>query len=193
MVDKYLLFNLEDEEARNLGEVISNPTCKKICNFLAEKEASQSDISSNLDLPLNTVDYNIKKLVRAGLVEKSKDHFWSEKGKKIEMYKIANKLIVISPKKSSNVYSKLKSVVPVVIISGLLTGFVSWYYKSGSVVQQVFDETSKSSSELLANTPTAGSGIASNIVQSSGNPWIWFAIGSLVAILGLVLWNWKRL
>src|SRR3989338_7587132 len=103
MSDKYLMFSLDDEKARNLGEVIANPTCKKIVNLLAEKNSSQSDIARELKLPLNTIDYNIKKLLEAGLIEKSKNFFWSSKGKKIEMYKVANKLIVIQQKKTSAV------------------------------------------------------------------------------------------
>ena len=126
MVEKYLLFSLDDEASKNLGEVIANPTSKKIANFLAEKEASETDISKELGIPLNTVEYNLNNLIRAGLVEKSKTFFWSAKGKKIDMFKVANKLIVISPKKS-NVYSKLKSVVPVVFFSALFTALMLWY------------------------------------------------------------------
>jgi len=126
MVEKYLLFSLEDEKAKKLGEVIANPTSRKIANLLAEKEASETDISKELNIPLNTVEYNLNRLVEAGIVEKSKNFFWSAKGKKIDMFKVANKLIVISPKKT-NVYSKLKSVVPVVFFSALFTAFILWY------------------------------------------------------------------
>jgi len=70
-------------------------------------------------MPINSVQYNVEKLLESGIIE-STNSFWSVKGKKMPSYKVANKLIVISPKKS-NIYSKLKTIVPVVISSALLT------------------------------------------------------------------------
>src|SRR3989344_5622785 len=99
MPSKYLLLDLNDEKAKHLADVLSNETCKKILNLLAENELSANKLSLALNLPLNTITYNIKKLLSSGLIEKSR-HFWSVKGKKIETYKLANKNIVISPKRT---------------------------------------------------------------------------------------------
>lgn len=154
MTEKYLLFSLDDEKSKNLGEVIANPTSKKIANFLAEKEASETDISKELGIPLNTVEYNLNRLIKAGIVEKSKTFFWSSKGKKIDTFKVANKLIVISPKKS-NVYSKLKSVVPVVFFSALFTALIIWYNNLQS--QPSFIATEKAGSVAGAAAPSATS------------------------------------
>ena len=71
MTEKYLLFNLDDDRAKKLGEVISNSTARKIVNFLAEKESSETEISKSLGLALNTIEYNLKKLLEAGMIEKS--------------------------------------------------------------------------------------------------------------------------
>ena len=102
MTKKYLLFNLEDDKAKVLGEVISNPTCKKIVNYISEaNDVSESEIAKALNLPANTVNYNIKNLVEAGLIETGKNWMWSVKGKKVLKYKVANKKIIISPKNSS--------------------------------------------------------------------------------------------
>ena len=91
------MISLEDEKSRKLGEAISNPTCKKIISLLAEKELSATEISREIKIPMNTLDYNLKKLISSGIIEKSK-HFWSVKGKKIPTYKVVNKVIVIQPK-----------------------------------------------------------------------------------------------
>ena len=98
MADKYINVDLDDPRTSNIGEVISNPSCKKILGLLAEKEMSESDIAQTLKIPLNTVGYNIKKLIDSGLIEKSKNYFWSVKGKRISTYRVSNKKIVISPK-----------------------------------------------------------------------------------------------
>ena len=194
MADKYLLFSLDDEKAKNLGDVISSSTARKIVNFLAEQEASETEISKSLGLALNTAEYNLKKLLEAGIIEKSKKFFWSKKGKKINIYKVANKLIVIAPKKS-RVYSKLKSVVPVVLISAILTAFIAWYSRTRVFMQKAAEKTVEKAGEEIATTTTAGE-VAEKLTETVlvYQPiWLWFLIGSLVAIIAFLIWNWKRL
>lgn len=195
MAEKYLLFSLDDEASKRLGEVISNPTCKKIANLLAEKELSEKDIADELRIPLNTVGYNIKKLLEAGIAEKAKAHFWSVKGKRIETYRIVNKLIVISPKKS-NIYSKLKGIVPVALISGILAAFISWYYKSVQLAsyggQKAVEKAAEYAGEASISAPAASTAVEfiQNIPHTE---WIFFALGSLVAVTAFLIWNWKKL
>lgn len=204
MTEKYLLFSLEDEESRKLGEVISNPTCKKIVNLLAEKELSENDVATELKIPLNTVDYNIKKLLAAGIIEKSKNFFWSVKGRRIENYRVANKLIVISPKKS-NIYSKLKGILPATLICGILTLFIAWYYRfynSASYIENKVLEGNiplpSYSQDLVSGVASSASGISLNVLTSiqtsvASSFWLWFLAGALVAIITFLAWNWKKL
>jgi len=204
MTEKYLLFSLDDEKSKKLGEVISNPTCKKIVNLLSEKDLSEADISRELSMPINTVEYNLKKLLEAGVVEKKKEFFWSRKGKKIDIYQVANKLIVISPKKSSSVYGKLKSIVPVAVVSGILTSIIAWYYR-----QQVFVPIANQAAEQARDNALkiASSGAAVPAASSISLPetcqaiqtmtsslsWEWFLVGSLLTIVIFLIWNWKKL
>lgn len=97
MVETSLNIDLNDPRAAKIADVLSNKTCKKIISALSEEELTETDLAKKLKIPLNTVDYNVKKLVSAGLIE-STSHFWSVKGKKIPSYKLANKKIIISPK-----------------------------------------------------------------------------------------------
>ena len=191
MAEKYIAVDLNDENSERIAEILGNKTCKKILNLLSEKELSEGDIAKELKIPLNTVDYNVKKLADSGLIDKAKNFFWSVKGKKIGTYKIANKLIVISPKKS-NVYSKLKGIVPVILISGILTAFVAWYSKvkffAGEGLQKVAEAGEK---DLIA--PATQEAISKGMAALYLNPWIWFLIGSLMAIIAFILWNWKKL
>jgi DNA-binding transcriptional ArsR family regulator len=196
MTEKYLLFSLDDEKSKKLGEVISNPSCKKIVNFLAEREASASEIASELGMPLNTAEYNIDKLVSAGIIERVSGFFWSTKGKKIDKYKVVNKLIVISPKKG-NVYSKLKGIVPAVLISALATGAIAWYYKAQLGVQSTADRAAESAGGMLAAAPAQATAqqatVQAQAILSSLSPWVWFAFGGLIMLLILLVWNWKKL
>ena len=127
------MVSLEDERAGKLANVLGNATSKKILSLLTEKEASVSEAAKQLSLPLNTVDYNIKNLLGAGLIEEKK-HMWSVKGKKIPVYALSNKYIIISPRKSFA--SRIKMSIPVVLIAGIFTGFIVWMMRAGTFMQE---------------------------------------------------------
>jgi len=190
MAEKYLLFSLDDDRAKKLGDVISNSTCRKIVNFLAENEASEGEVAKELKIPINTVEYNLKKLLLAGIIEKDK-FFWSRKGKKIDIYKVANKLIVISPKKAS-VYSKLKGIVPVVLISGFIAFLIALYSKLGNLFLSA-DRVANLAGEKAVTLPEAAEKAASVAVSGGLGAWFWFLVGAIVAIIVFVVWNWKKL
>jgi len=117
MDDKYILLGMGDERSKHVAEVLGNKTCKKILDFLSEtNEASEKDISDGLGIPLNTVEYNLNKLKKSGLVISSKNFFWSRKGKKIPMYKLAKKHIIISPSKKPSL-TALKAILPILLIA----------------------------------------------------------------------------
>jgi len=100
MTEKYISVNMDDEKITQIAEILSNKTCKKILDYLAEKEASEGDISRDLKIAISTIEYNLDKLIDAGLVKENKNFFWSVKGKKIKTYGLANKKIIISTKRS---------------------------------------------------------------------------------------------
>ena len=199
MAEKYIMLSLEDAKIKKIAEVLGNKTCKRILDFLAEiSEASETDISKSLGLPVNTIEYNIKKLEGCGLVEKSKNFFWSRKGKKIGMYKLAKKHIVISHKTKPS-YSKLKSIVPVVLISGILAFTIRMFYSLKAktpVLEAKTEEAFLRAAESAAGaTETAGT---QNIILQADKifalpAWIWFLAGAFIALLVLLIINWRKL
>ena len=192
MPSKYLLLDLNDEKAKHLADVLSNETCKKILNLLAENELSANKLSLALNLPLNTITYNIKKLLSSGLIEKSR-HFWSVKGRKIETYKLANKNIVISPKRT--IANKLKSIMPLVLISGILTYIVYFFNKA----EIVFQKTSERAEMLANKTAPAAASFAEEALNntilriSQQNPALWFGLASLIVIIAFLIWFWRKI
>src|SRR3989338_1211465 len=112
MAEHSIQVDLDDPRAKAIADVLGNKTCKKILELFATKEeVSESDVASSLDIPLNTAGYNMKKLLDAGLVEKSNKFFWSTKGKRITTYRLSNKRIIISPKKMIG--------IPAMVIAGI--------------------------------------------------------------------------
>ena len=179
---KYIAISLDDERAKDIAEIISNKTAKKILNILAEKELSESDIASSLNIPLNTVGYNIKKLVNSSLIEKTKTFFWSTRGKKIPTYKLANKSILISTKQ------KIKGILPAAVISFITAVGIKLFFtfQQNSIMKTAsVNESVLAGAEAIQKTP--------EIIQASqsSNIWLFFLLGSLTALLIFLILNWR--
>ncbi len=182
MEEKYILFSMEDERLKDLSEALSNRSCKKIINLLSEKELTETDIARELNVPLNTIDYNIKKLVSTGLIEKT-SHFWSIRGKKMPVYRLSNKKIIISPKKSISIRSLLISIIG--------TGLISWIMREYSLRKSskeiIVQETLlKSQDSIFSATAIEEGGreIISNVTQIGFfAPWQWFLFGAWLGII----------
>lgn len=212
MVEKFILMDMNDERSKKISEVLGNKTCKKIIDYLSEvKEASEKDISDKLGVPINTIEYNLKKLIESGLVEKTKNFFWSVKGKKIDMYRLSNKKILISPR------TFVKGIIPA-FIGVILTAFgikvlsdklnYSSVNQATDVSRAVGSGASQASNAVVSSAPSIAekvSGVAGSYTPTpvdqlqsvcsninsviNTEVWAWFLLGGLVAILIILLWN----
>jgi DeoR/GlpR family transcriptional regulator of sugar metabolism len=198
--DNYMLISLDDSKSKSIAEVIGSKTCKKIISYLSEnKEASQKDLSDALDIPLNTMEYNIKKLLDSGFIQKTKNFFWSKKGKKIIMYELSNKSIVISHKKK--ISEKIKSIIPAFILTAVGT-FAVWTYEKIKLGTETLAKSAPTTNYDDAALAMAESGnrVAETIPpqdllpMTQGTPlWIWFLIGSLITLFVISIVNWRKL
>ncbi|RJQ17277.1 ArsR family transcriptional regulator [Candidatus Woesearchaeota archaeon] len=114
--ESFMLVSLEESKAKQLAQVISNDTSRKILDFLAKKEASETEISKALNVPLSTIHYNLQQLQTANLVKVEEFHY-SKKGKEINHYKLSNKLIIIAPKETFGLREALKKILPITILT----------------------------------------------------------------------------
>jgi len=176
MEEKHIMVSLGDKNVKEIGEVIGNKTCNKILEFLAGEDGTVTDISRALKIPLNTVDYNVKKLVSAGLIEKS-SHWWSVKGKKMPVYRVSNRKIIISPRKS---FAKVFAWV--VGLTGLTALTIKQF------IGNIFREYSYTTGPLIKSTrdnvvflETASGGFLNTLAGIS--PWSWFLIGAWFAVV----------
>ena len=130
--EKFLLVSLKESKAKKLAQVISNETCRKILDYLAEKEATETELAKKLTIPISTAHYNLKCLMDGGLVIADEFHY-SEKGKEVLHYKLANKYIIIAPKTVYGIKEKLKSVLPVTLLVAATAGIIQFVQnKTGS-------------------------------------------------------------
>ena len=144
---------------------------------------------------MNTIEYNLKKLVLAQLVEKTKKFFWSKKGKKIPTYKLSNKSIIISPK-SSKVSSKIKTIVPIVAASAIGAFLIQRFLAVKETVAptlmrqtDTFAQAGAKVAETAANSDLHEA-VFNSSLQGIG---LWFLFGALFAVLLILIINWRKL
>src|SRR3989338_6250089 len=107
----FLLLSMEDDKIKKISNVISNESCRKIMDCLSNKEATETELSEKLEIPISTVHYNLQQLIDTGLISADEYHY-SQKGKEVNHYRLANKYIIIAPKKTFGIKEKLKSMLP---------------------------------------------------------------------------------
>ena len=198
--------DLDDPRTEKIGEVIGNKTSKRILGALAEKEMSESELSTELGMAMNTIGYNVKKLEDAGLIEKVSGFLWSVKGKRIHKYRIANRKIVISPK------SFTRGIVPTVLISGAIALGIKVFYSGAQKAQTAVSYGADSAvsegagvAGSVAPAVAEGGRIAGEIVPevaggsgiypalaSAPDVWAWYLLGAMTALLIFLLWNWRK-
>jgi DNA-binding transcriptional ArsR family regulator len=182
-----IMVDLDDPKTEQIAEVLSNKSCKAIVSALSEREMNATELASELELPLNTIGYNLQKLVDAGLVEKSRNFFWSIKGKKIVSYRVANKKIVIFPR------TGIKGVIPAILIAGIIAVLIKILGAGSFAGRNIKSEFADSGGMLQSASSIESSGIkVYSYFGSTPNAWIWFLAGALIAIAIFLLWNWRK-
>ena len=183
----FLLVSLEESQSKQLAEVLSNDTSRKLIDYLSEHEdATETGLSKTLNIPLPTVHYNLQKLKEAQLVTVEEFHY-SKKGREVDHYKLANKYIIITPKPVKGIINALKSILPVSVIFAGITFIIAF----------VADSQKLMSAKIATSTPTFATEASRTISESAPmvqavEPalpfWAWFLLGGIVMfILFIVL------
>jgi len=206
--NSFLLVSLKEDKAKELAQVISNDSCRKILDYLADKEdATESELAEKLVVPISTVHYNLKHLVKGGLVMVEEFHY-SEKGKEVNHYKLANKYIIIAPKTTHGIKEKLRSILPVSLLALIGAGFIQAYSRyfrpsfgamkaAPAVMEQAVGGADKAAAPLMEAAAEGGANavierapeVVQTVVQAAPNYALWFLIGSLFVIVLLVIFE----
>jgi len=192
--DSFILISLKDDKAKKLGELLGNPTAKRILELLAKKEYTATDIAKELNLPLSTIHYNLTNLEQAKLVLAEEFHY-SAKGKEVKHYKLANKMVIITPDQpSESIIAKLKKILPVAVIAATVTTAVQWYWNASTAVQETASEAAMLMAAPMREAvtektmeDTAMFAQEAVVAQSSANLVWLFAVVAMATILGYFL------
>ena len=209
----FLLVSLKEDKAKELAQVISNDSCRKILDYLADKEDStETELAKKLGIPISTVHYNLKHLVKGGLVMVEEFHY-SEKGKEVNHYKLANKYIIIAPRTTYGIKEKLKSILPVSLLALVGAGFIHMYTKyfrpatfgamnavAPAVMEKAAMDVVPAAEPLMEAAADEGARAfmerapeaVTNAVQSAPNYALWFLMGCLFVIVLVVVFEWIK-
>ncbi|MBN2368518.1 helix-turn-helix domain-containing protein [Candidatus Woesearchaeota archaeon] len=193
--ESFLLVSLKEDDAKQLAQVLSNDTSRKILDYLSKKDnATESELAEGLNMPISTVHYNLGHLVTSKLI--NDDHFtYSKKGKEMVHYSLSNKYVIIAPRSTEGLKEKLRGILPlftaVLAVSAGIRFIPSLF--AGSV-------NSLPKQELLAATDMAESAgvMAMRSIPETGVkamdfvlPYsqiaLWFFIGGVFTILALLV------
>ncbi len=190
MVDKYILVSLDEKKSKDLANVISNDTSRKILDYLGEHDkVAPVHLSKKLNIPISTVTYNLNHLKKQGLVE-TKDHAWSDKGKKVELYSIAKKLIVIAPK-GFDWKDSLKKIIPIGLVglvgTALLKAFQPMMKLTGTQEMFIMEEAAEDAAPAVADTAI------NTLSQGVYYPyWLFFLVFVCIIIVTIVYLDYRK-
>lgn len=183
--NNFLLLSLEDDKAKQIANIVSNTSCKKILEYLTNNESTESEIAKKLNLPLSTVHYNINQLLESNLIEWNKYHY-SEKGKEVKHYTVANKYIIIAPKGTDKVslLDQLKNIIPTFLL-GIIGVGASYFYlnKENQVTTISSFAMDEAAPEMLMMAKSTSTDLAVNQGNTLEEKFIYFIFGFISALI----------
>lgn len=192
--ESFLLVSLKESKAKELAQVVSNESCRKILDYLAsKKDATETEVAKQLNVPISTVHYNLQLLVGAKLVTADEYHY-STKGKEVIHYSLANKYIIIAPKTVWGIKEKLKTILPVLLIAGAVSGLLKVFLDGRAAFSSMAEKAAAAPlyavrDEVALPANEAVSSAAPSFLQNFA---LWFLFGAIFATVAYLIFDWIR-
>ncbi len=194
----FLLVSLEESKAQRLAQIISNDACRKILDYLTNRNATETEISRALSIPISTVHYNIKHLLESGLI-KSEEFHYSAKGREVNHYSVANKYIIIAPRITEGLSQRLKRFLPATLSVAVISAVMALF----SLGKEVPLMPPPLKASIALNTTESASDAAEGLVNSAGATFpeptlaLWFFTGAISALIICFIYDllkerWKK-
>ncbi|MFH1971987.1 MAG: helix-turn-helix domain-containing protein [archaeon] len=188
MSEKYILASLDEKKSKDIANIISNETSRKILDYLGDHDkVAPVELSKKLSIPISTITYNLKQLKEQGLIE-VKDFAWSDKGKKVELYSIAKKLIIIAPK-GFDWKNTIKKIIPIALVGAIGTYLIKIFTPVTQLAGQKVMLAEESAVDM-ALAPVAGA--AEPIAQAAFPYWTIFLAITCIIILIIAILDYRR-
>jgi len=198
--ESFLVVSLKESKTKKLAQAITNDTSLKILDYLANNErATETELARALKAPISTIHYNLQALLDTKMVKWNEFHY-SEKGKEVKHYTLANKYILIAPAHDTGIRDRLKSILPISAIILAATAVIQFASKNNTLSRlaapaakggaNVFMEwaaepgVADSASTVLASATPAAQEAATSFFAMLGQSFaFWFALGAFSALI----------
>ena len=191
--ESFLLLSLSDSKARKIAQAVNNESCRKILDYLTKtKAATETRISEDLKIPLPTVHYNLKQLVEVKLVNVDEFHY-SEKGKEVNHYTLANKYIIIAPREESSLLERLKKILPafgVIIAGAFAIKLVEWLNMESFAAREASLMVADEAAPMMLKAASAPQTL--NALSFQPGIATWFFIGGVAALFVYLVADWLK-
>lgn len=188
MGDSVVFLEPGDERAQKIAKAMGSQTASDILQHLSEGPKSLSDITENLNLPMNTAKYHVENLLDAGLIGVATTKY-SVKGREVKIYTLTNQLLVVAPRQADarSLLLKYASLFGIVALGSLLiSAFTSLFSPQGMIRASVntmnaappsalqgegAGAVAKAVSETIAPNVTHAAGILSTGAKGAADSW----------------------
>ncbi|MFC7203539.1 ArsR/SmtB family transcription factor [Haloferax namakaokahaiae] len=179
------VIGLDDDEATDLLAALSSQTARRVLSALHAEPTNAADLAERVETSLQNVQYHLKKLDEAGLIEVV-DTVYSEKGREMKVYAPADRPLVVvaaTEETRTGLASALSSLLGAVAVLGLLSALVQWLATRGQQgVNFASDAAAGGAEEAATATVEAAPTVAQGIP-----PGVAFFAGGLVILVALAL------
>jgi len=99
MADGVVVIQPGDERAQKIARAMASQTANAIIQAFGSGPLTSSEVARAMAIPITTATYHIENLLNAGLIEVMETR-WSEKGREVKVYGLANQVLIIAPPES---------------------------------------------------------------------------------------------
>ncbi|WP_292392641.1 ArsR/SmtB family transcription factor [Methanoculleus sp. UBA303] len=120
MVDDVVVIQPGDERAQKIARAMASQTANAVIQAFGGGPLTSSEVARAMAIPITTASYHIENLLNAGLLEVMETR-WSEKGREVKVYGLANQVLIIAPPVSDlrSVLKKYATLFGVVVLASL--------------------------------------------------------------------------
>ena len=120
MAENVVVVQPGDERAQKIARAMASRTANAVIQAFGGGPLTSSEIARQMGIPITTASYHIGNLLDAGLIEVMETR-WSEKGREVKVYGLANQIRIIAPPESDrgSVLKKYALYFGIVVLASL--------------------------------------------------------------------------
>jgi DNA-binding transcriptional ArsR family regulator len=120
MANDVVVIQPGDEQAQKIARAMASQTANAVIQAFGSGPLTSSEVARRMKIPITTASYHIDNLLAAGLLEVMETR-WSEKGREVKVYGLANQVFIIAPPVSDlrSVLKKYTTLFGIVVLASI--------------------------------------------------------------------------